>query len=207
MDVAPWFEAHQASVVRCSAATRLALDTDGRELPLRGGRVMLSATYAHDDAAPGVLELSSQDQVTGDIVETTLRLSRWPSGFEVREWIEGDVLVLCGTPSIVTLNASTLAFGSAVGLAHEEGELVGIPWCATPADNRLLLLATEQRVWVVDSTAAIRWVWSCQRSNVRRRILAAPRVADRVVHVPVWTGGGERTVELRLDDGIEIGMT
>ncbi len=181
------------------------LYTDGSEIPLRGGRALLSAEYTPGDRGPGLVRLTSQDQVTGDLVESAIRLDRWrATSFDVYEWVDADVLVICGSPSIVAVQTSTLRLGSAFCLEYEEGDTIKRPWFV-PSDHRLLVVATPRHAWAIDHSAAIRWTWACQQSTTRRWISGAPWLVGREVHVPVETVAKNSVAELGLDDGIEAG--
>jgi len=170
---------------------------------LRGGSALLEADYHAGDGEPGVLSLTLQDQETGKSVDGAIRLDPWfGDEYPLIEPGSGSCFLICGASAVVAVNASSLAWASSVGLEYQEGETLDLPWHAEVGDRRMLVAATERRVWCVDEHGAIRWLWSCSTSDIDRWISGPPVVASGEVCVPLRTRQTDRVVKLRLEDGL-----
>lgn len=179
------------------------LKTHGDELAVMQGRAMVSADYTPGDRGPGQLTLEIVDQETFESGQVVLRLDPWIGNvYEVIEWPQCDVLLLCGAPQIVALALPTLRFGAAVALEYEEVDTLDRPWVIEIPDRRLAV-ATERRIWCLDERIAIRWMWSSRTGSDDRWLFEAPRVEGGDLHVPVRMLHGDGIVELSADDGIE----
>lgn len=176
------------------------------EIAVRGGLATLSSEYSPAERGPGKLRLLAEDQTTFESAKVTLKLDPWsPDGYELIEWAGSDVLLLCGAQAVVALKATTLVVGSSVGLEYEEAETLDRPWACSVHERSLLVLATERRVWCIDESARMTWIWSCRTSARERWICGAPEVTGETVRVPIRTLRGELVVEL-TSDGLETGV-
>lgn len=175
-----------------------------RTTELRSGRILLETDWQPGDAGrPGLLWLRLEDQETYESVDGRVRLDPWIADeFHIIELTTGDCFVLCGSPAVVALDASSLALISSLGLEYEEGERIGTPWHVELVESRMLLLATERRVWCVDERGAIRWVWGRQTSDRYMQISGAPVPRGDRIRVPLVSAKGELSVDLQLNDGL-----
>ena len=170
---------------------------------LRSGRVLLETDWRPGDAGrPGLLSLRLEDQETYESVEGRVRLDPWIADEYLLIELTGECFILCGSPAVVALDAATLALISSLGREYEEGELIGTPWQVAIVESRMLILATERRVWCVDERGAIRWVWGCQTSDRYLRISGPPVPRGDRIRVPLVSARGELSVELLLNDGL-----
>jgi hypothetical protein len=171
---------------------------------LRSGRVRLEADYQPGDAGrPGLLSLRLEDQETYESVDGVIRLDPWIADeYRLIEPTTGDCFLLCGAQAVVAIDASTLAWRSSLGLEYQEGETIDAPWHSEIVERRLLILATERRVWCVDERGAIRWVWGCLTSDRYTRISGEPVPRGDRVGVPLQRAKGDFYVDLQLNDGL-----
>jgi len=170
---------------------------------LRSGRILLETDWWPGDAGrPGLLSLRLEDRETYESVEGRVRLDPWIADEYLLIELTGDCFILCGSPAVVALDAASLALISSLGREYEEGEIIGTPWQVEIAESRMLILATERRVWCVDERGAIRWVWGCQTSDRFIQISGAPVPGRDRLRVPLVSAKGELTVELLLNDGL-----
>src|SRR5262245_16072463 len=131
------------------------LKTHGDEISILAGRSLLKAEYQSADLGPGTLTLQLEDQVTFDSIEASVRLDPWiADSYEIIEWSACGALILCGSPAIVALTATTLELESAVSLEYDEGETTGVPWFSEIHQPRRFIIATEKRVWCLDERVA-----------------------------------------------------
>jgi hypothetical protein len=180
------------------------LKTHGDEVAVMQGRALLSAEYTPGDRGPGSVVLALVDQDTGDTAETVLRLDPWfRDHYEIIEWPQCSALLICGARQIVALSLPTLGFGAAVAVEYEEADTIERPWTVEVPELRLLIVATERRIWCLDERIAIRWLWSSRTGPDDRWLVAAPRAVGRELHVPVGTVHRDLTIELSADQGIE----
>lgn len=178
------------------------LRTHGTAL-LRSGRALLEANYRPRDAGPGLLSLRLEDQESFESVAGQVRLDPWfADEYALIELKTGNCFLLCGAQAVVAVDAFSLAWLSSVGLEYQEGETIDSPWHAEIEESRLLMIATERRVWCVDERGAIRWLWGCSTSDQDRWISGAPVVVGDRVRVPLRTFRTDLSVELQLKDGL-----
>jgi hypothetical protein len=170
---------------------------------LRSGRVLLETDYSPTDGGPGLLSLRLEDQETFLSVDGAIRLDPWiGQDYGLIEFRTGSCFLICGAQAVVAVDARSLGWSSSVGLEYEEGETLDVPWHLELERVRLLVLATERRVWCVDEHGAVRWLWNCSTGHVHAWISGALADGGDRVSVPVRTVQGERTVELQLSDGL-----
>lgn len=170
---------------------------------LRGGRGTLATDYRPGDVGPGLLSLRLEDHATYESVEGQIRLDPWfGDEYPLIEPATGGFFLICGAQAVVAVEATSLAWLSSVALEYEEGETIDLPWHVEVERSRLLVLATERRVWCVDERGAIRWVWGCTNSDQHRWISSQPIVTAEGVSVPLRTTKTSLSIELRLGDGL-----
>lgn len=170
---------------------------------LQAGRILLETDWQPGDAdRPGLLSLRLEDQETYESVEGRLRLDPLIADEYLLIELTGECFILCGSPAVVALDAASLALISSLGLEYEEAELIGTPWHVEILESRMLILATERRVWCVDERGAIRWVWGCQTSDRYLQISGAPVPRGDRIRVPLVSAKGELSIELLLSDGL-----
>ena len=170
---------------------------------LRSGQVLLETDWQPGDAGrPGLLSLRLEDQETYESVEGRVRLDSWIADAYLLLELTGECFILCGSPAVVALDAASLALISSLGREYEEGEIIGTPWHVEVMESRLLILATEQRVWCLDERGAIRWVWGCRTRDRYVQIAGAPVPGGDRIRVPLVSAKGEFQVELLLNDGL-----
>jgi hypothetical protein len=122
--------------------------------------------------------------------------------YRVIEFGTGNCFLICGAQAVVAVDVSNLALLSSLGLEYQEGETIDSPWHREIEGSRLLVLATERRVWCVDERGAIRWVWGCLTSEEDRWISAEPVIGDDRVRVPLRSAKGDLSVDLKVEDGL-----
>lgn len=170
---------------------------------LRSGRVLLETNYRPADGGPGLLALRLEDQETYESVDGLIRLDPWIGDeYGLIEFRTGKCFLVCGAQAVVAVDASNLALVSSLGLEYQEGETIGAPWHTEIEAHRLLVLATERRVWCIDERGAIRWLWTCSTSEQDRWISGEPVVGGDRVRVPLKTTKGDFSVELQVSDGL-----
>jgi hypothetical protein len=180
------------------------LKTHGDELAMMGRRAMLTAEYTPGDRGPGRVALSLVDQDTGEASDTALQLDPWSGDvYEVFEWSECGALILCGAPQVVALALPELGFGAAVGLEYEEAETLDHPWFVEVPELRLLVVATERRMWCLDERLAIRWLWSARTQHDDRWLHGPPRAVGRDLVISTRTLHRDREILVSADRGIE----
>lgn len=180
------------------------LKTHGDELAMVGGKAMLTAEYTPGDRGPGRVALSLVDQATGDFSDTVLELDPWSGNvYEVFEWSQCGALIVCGTPQIVAVALPALGFGAAINLEYEEAETLDHPWIVEVPELRLLVIATERRMWCLDERLAIRWMWSARTHHDDRWLFGPPRAVGRDLAIATRTLHRDREVLVSADRGIE----
>jgi hypothetical protein len=180
------------------------LKTHNAAIPVLEGRAMLRADYSPRDGATGEVTFQLEDQESSELTEITLRLDPWsPDGFEVYDWSDCNVLVVCSSRRVVSLAGEALRLSSAVGLEYEEGENLDRPWFLELRTVRLLVVATDRRVWCLDQHGTIRWFWSARYDASERWIFDAPKALGGALHVPVRTMAGDSMSVLSVVDGLE----
>lgn len=105
---------------------------------------------------------------------------------------------------MVAIDASNLALLSSLGLEYQEGETIDSPWHTEIESSRLLVLATERRVWCVNECGAIRWLWECSTGEQDRWVSGELVVGNDRVRVPLRTDKDDLFVELQVSDGLPI---
>ena len=172
---------------------------------LRSGRV-LETEYRPGSVGPGMLSLRHTDPTTFESTSGQVRLDPWIADeYQIIELEIGNYFMLCGAQAVVAVEAASLAWLSSIALEYQEGETIDLPWSAESQRSRLLVLATERRVWCLDERGAIRWVWSCTTGDQNRWISDEPVIAGDLVRVPLRTVTSAPAVELRLGDGLPTG--
>lgn len=170
---------------------------------LRSGRVLIEGDYRPGSGGPGLLLLRLQDQETHESVEGLIRLDPWIGDeYSLIEFRTGNCFLICGAQAVVAVDASNLALLSSLGLEYQEGETIDSPWHTEIEGIRLLILATERRVWCVDERGAIRWVWGCLTSEQDRWVSGEPAIRDDCVRVPLRSAKGDLFVDLQVKDGL-----
>lgn len=170
---------------------------------LRSGRVLLETNYHPGTGGPGLLSLRLEDQETYEAVDGLIRLDPWIGDeYSLIEFRTGNCFLICGAQAVVAVDASNLALVSSLGLEYLEGETIDSPWHTENEGSRLLILATERRVWCVDECGAIRWVWGCRTNEQDRWVSAEPVIRDHCVHVPLRSTKGDLSVDLQVKDGL-----
>lgn len=178
------------------------LQTHGTTV-LRAGRAVIETDYHAGDGGPGVVSLRLEDQETGDAVEGQLRLDPWSAyEYPLIEFRTGNALVICGAQAIVTVDVPSLTLRSSLALGYEECDRLDAPWHAECEHHRLLVLATERRVWCIDQRGAIRWIWGCQTTERDTWITAEPIISADRVRVSLRDIARDVVVDLRLRDGL-----
>lgn len=173
---------------------------------LRAGCKRLEAHWRPGDVGPGLLSLRLEDQTTYDAVEGQVRLDPWIADeYRLIEFDRGECFVLCGAQAVVAINEVTLTSVSEVALLDEETKTIDCPWHVEVAERRLLLLATEQRIWCVDACGAIRWIWSSAHADQHATIADRPVVLGERVRLPLRTFHRDLSVELLIADGLPVG--
>ena len=170
---------------------------------LRSGRVLLETDYRPGDAGPGVLSLTLEDQETHESAGARVRLDPWfGDEYPLIEFKTGDCFLICGAQAVVAVDTASLAWLSSVGLEYMEGETIDAPWHVEIEGSRLLVLATEHRVWCIGERGAVRWLWGCRTSDRDRWVSGTPVVTGDRVSVPIRTAQSSLSVELQLSDGL-----
>jgi hypothetical protein len=178
------------------------LKTHGTAL-LSSGRVLIETDYRPGTGGPGLLSLRLEDQETYEAVEGLVRLDPWIGDeYSVIEFRTGHCFLICGAQAVVAVGASNLTLLSSLGLEYEEGETIALPWHTEIEGSRLLVLATERRVWCVDGNGAIRWVWGCLTNEQHRWISGEPALVDDCVRVSLRSAKGDSSVDLQIRDGL-----
>jgi hypothetical protein len=180
------------------------LETTTNEYSLQQGMLSLTSTYSAGDGGPGSLNLEIMGFETGLDVRGTIRLDPWRSNyFPAYDWESANGLVVCGAERWLTLDVRTLRIAAGANFEYEEGETLSEPWlCESPAGD-VLILATDRRIFCLDSRLAIRWVWSARVHETDRWINGPPRVEQTLV-VPASMRRADVIVTLSLEDGAEI---
>jgi hypothetical protein len=170
---------------------------------LWSGRILIETDYRPGNGGPGLLSLRLEDQETYESVDGLIRLDPWIGDeYGVVEFRTGNCFLICGAQAVVALDASNLALMSSLGLEYQEGETIDAPWHVEIEGSRLLILATERRVWCVDQRGATRWVWGCLTSEQDRWVSAEPVPIDDCVRVPLRSAKGDVSVDLQVRDGL-----
>ena len=171
--------------------------------PLWSGRALIETGYRPGNGGPGLLALRLEDQETYESVDGLIRLDPWIGDkYGLIEFRTGNCFIICGAQAVVAVDASNLALLSSLGLEYQEGETIDAPWHREIEEGRLLILATERRVWCVDERGAIRWLWGCSTSEQDRWVSGEPVVGDDRVRVPLRTAKGDLSVDLLVRDGL-----
>jgi hypothetical protein len=170
---------------------------------LQSGRKLVETEYRPADRGPGLLSLRLEDQETHLSVHGAVRLDPWIADeFGMIEFRTGNCLLICGAQAVIAVDASSLALLSSVALEYQEGETIDLPWHAEIAERRLLIVATERRVWCIDDRGGIRWVWGCVTSEQDTWVSAAPVSRGDHVRVPLRSARGDFFVDLLVQDGL-----
>lgn len=170
---------------------------------LRSGRMVIETDYRPGNGGPGLLSLRLEDQETYAFFDGRIRLDPWIGDeYRVIEFKTGNCFLICGAQAVVAIDASNLGLMSSLGLEYQEGETIDAPWYAEIEGSRLLILATERRVWCVDEHGAIRWVWGCLTSEQSRWVFAEPVPIGDCVRVPLRSAKGDFSVDLKVKDGL-----
>lgn len=170
---------------------------------LRSGRVLIETDYRPANGGPGLLALTLEDQETYESVDGLVRLDPWMGDeYGLIEFRTGNCFLICGAQAVVAVDVSNLSLLSSLGLEYQEGETIDSPWHAEIEGSRLLILATERRVWCIDEHGAIRWLWCCATSEQDRWISGGPVVGGNRIRVPLRTAKGDLSVELQVRDGL-----
>ena len=145
---------------------------------LLSGHALIETDYQPGDTGPGLLFLRREDQETFDYVDGQVRLDPWNADeYPLIEFKTGNCLLICGAQAVVAIDALSLVWLSSVGLEYQEGETIDSPWHVEIEERRLLVLATERRVWCLDDHGSIRWMWSCSTGEHDRWISGHPIAA------------------------------
>lgn len=147
-----------------------------------------------------------EDQRTFESVESSLRMDPWSAeGFTLVDYPDLHCLLIGGARAVVAVDASTLAWRSSVSLEYQEAETLDEPWHVEAPSARAVIVATERRVWCVETKGLVRWMWSCRTTDEDRWVKAAPVVAGDRARVPLRTsrsGATDVFATLDLVDGL-----
>lgn len=180
------------------------LNTHGT-VSLRSRRVLIEADYSPANGGPGQLSVRLEDQETYESIDGLFRLDPWIGDeYSLIEFKTGNCFLICGAQAVVAIDVSNLALRSSLGLEYQEAETIDSPWHTEIEAARLLVLATERRVWCVEEDGAIRWVWGCLTDEQDRWVSAQPVVGDGCVRVPLRSAKGDLSVALRVSDGLPV---
>jgi hypothetical protein len=174
------------------------LDKHG-ELKLSDG-TQLRSDYMEVKEGTGRVNLELVAPSYDVIGKTVLDLEPWaPEGFLVYEWLPGKACVVCGATCILLVETRTLAVLGAIPLESEEFRVRSTPWFA--ADEELLVIASEWRVFCVDRRIAIRWPWSTRVYSMDSWMISEPPVlSNSTVTVRLARLDQRRELLLRASD-------
>lgn len=172
------------------------------ELEIQSGQALLEADYRRADVGAGALRLRVTNQETLECVEGEFSLDPWSAdGYEIFDWSECRALAIVGTQAVISVS-DALVLRSAVAFEYQEGETLDRPWFVEDRKGRVLVIATDRRVWCLDETARLRWIWSTRVGEREEWIRGTPTFSGESLQVPIRSISGEKIVALSLEGGV-----
>jgi hypothetical protein len=173
------------------------------ELGLSGAR-SLHSEFAEGASGAGRLQVELVSPSYDTVGKATWDLEPWsPEAFLVYEWVPGNAFVICGATRLLVVEMSTLAVCGVIVSECEEFRVRSTPWFV--ANDELLVIGSESRVFCVDRRVALRRVWSTAAFAVDCWMISEPPILEPfAITVRIVRMNQQRELRLRVSDALVL---